>query len=113
MHEREEIESVHYKRNLSACLLSVYAFFPPENDLLCVKSILAGSSRPYSLMKGNGMVAIHRPTMTAANSLVHSGSRRTYDRKRVGLSCGKEGMVERDKCKTRLARRRANKVDMG
>lgn len=113
MHEREEVEPVHCGKVSSACSLSFHLFPLTHINILCVKSILAGSSRPYSLMNGNGMVAIHSPIMAATNSLVHNGSRRTYDRKRVGLSCGKEGMVARDKCWTRPARRRTNKSRHG
>jgi hypothetical protein len=64
-----------------------------EIHVLCVKSILAGSSRPNSLNHGNGIVAIHKPSMTAASTRVHNGSRNIYERNRMGLNCGNEGAI--------------------
>jgi len=48
---------------------------PQKTHVLCVKSILAGSNRPNSLIHGNGIVAIHRPSMAATSTRVHNGSR--------------------------------------
>jgi hypothetical protein len=33
--------------------------------------------------------------MATMSALVHSGKRNIYDRMRVGLNCGKDGMAER------------------
>jgi hypothetical protein len=66
-----------------------------KTNVLCVKSILAGSRAPKSLIHGNGIVATHSPTMAATSTLVQNGRRRIYDRIRAGLIWGIEviGMV--------------------
>ena len=61
-----------------------------RTNILCVRSILAGSKAPKSLIHGNGIVATHSPTMAATSSFVQNGRRRIYDRIRAGLIWGIE-----------------------
>jgi hypothetical protein len=78
-----------------------------KDHVLCEKSILAGSNFAKSLNQGKGIVAIHNPRIAAMSARVQSGNRNMYERMRVGLNCGKEGMADRDGGKTarRVSRR--------
>jgi hypothetical protein len=82
-----------------------------KDHVLCEKSILAGSNFAKSLSQGKGIVAIHNPKMAATSARVQRGSRNMYERMRVGLNCGKEGMADRDGGKS-TSRQRSMKVRM-
>jgi hypothetical protein len=82
-----------------------------EIDILCVKSILAGSNCENSLNHGNGIVAIHNPRIAARSARVQSGNRKMYERMRAGLNCGSDGMAERGGCKTVETRQCAESRD--
>ena len=77
--------------------------------VLCVKSNLSGVNAATSLTHGNGIAAAHSPRIAAMSNRVVSGNRKMYERNRVGLSCGKEGILRRGSGKERGGGR-VNKV---